>query len=146
MDWASEFAEQAIALELDGYRNPAIDRLLDWVIVGGESGTKARAFDVRWARETVQACRDAGVAVFVKQLGAEPRNWCAGSLLGEGDEDDPHGEECDAYNAHEGQCHGRCFWIEDRKKGADWDEWPPDIRVREFPTPSENGRVPAATP
>ncbi len=42
---------------------------IDWVIVGGESGPNARPFDVAWARSIVRQCRDAGVAVFVKQVG-----------------------------------------------------------------------------
>ncbi len=48
---------------------------LDWVIVGGESGSRHRPFDPEWARSIVAQCRDAGVAVFVKQLGgARPGN------------------------------------------------------------------------
>ena len=43
---------------------------LDWVIVGGESGPGARPFDVQWARNTIDQCKEAGVACFVKQLGA----------------------------------------------------------------------------
>lgn len=43
---------------------------VDWVIVGGESGSKARPFDVAWARSIVAQCADAGVPCFVKQLGA----------------------------------------------------------------------------
>lgn len=45
---------------------------LDWVIVGGESGSGARPFDIAWARNTIAQCKDAGVACFVKQLGAKP--------------------------------------------------------------------------
>ena len=45
---------------------------LDWVIVGGESGPGARAFDLAWARQLVQQCHAANVACFVKQLGARP--------------------------------------------------------------------------
>jgi protein gp37 len=43
---------------------------LDGVIVGGESGPGARPCDVEWIRGIVRQCRAAGVAVFVKQLGA----------------------------------------------------------------------------
>lgn len=43
---------------------------LDWVIVGGESGGGARPMDLAWARAVVRQCRDAGVPVYVKQLGA----------------------------------------------------------------------------
>ena len=45
---------------------------LDWVIVGGESGKEARAFDPAWAERCVLACRAAGVPVFVKQMGSNP--------------------------------------------------------------------------
>lgn len=42
---------------------------VQWVIVGGESGPGARPFDPHWARIIVDQCKDAGVPVFVKQLG-----------------------------------------------------------------------------
>ena len=42
---------------------------VDWVIVGGESGVKARPFHVDWARSIVKQCQAAGVPVHVKQLG-----------------------------------------------------------------------------
>jgi protein gp37 len=45
---------------------------VSWVIVGGESGPKARPFDVAWARAVVAQCRAAGAAPFVKQLGTRP--------------------------------------------------------------------------
>jgi len=48
------------------------DPQLDWVIVGGESGARARTFDVHWAREIVKDCASANIPVFVKQLGARP--------------------------------------------------------------------------
>jgi len=45
---------------------------LHWVIIGGESGPGARPFNIKWAGEIVAQCRAAGVAPFVKQLGARP--------------------------------------------------------------------------
>ncbi len=50
---------------------------LDWVIVGGESGRKRRAFAPAWAAGIQEQCRAAGVAFFYKQggglfPGAEP--------------------------------------------------------------------------
>jgi protein gp37 len=45
-------------------------RGIDWVIVGGESGAKARPCDIDWIRRVVRQCKAAGVPVFVKQLGA----------------------------------------------------------------------------
>lgn len=44
----------------------------EWAIVGGESGPKARPFDVAWARKIVEDCQEFDVAPFVKQLGARP--------------------------------------------------------------------------
>ena len=43
---------------------------VDWVIVGGESGHKARPFHVEWARSIQAQCKAAGVAFFMKQMGA----------------------------------------------------------------------------
>jgi hypothetical protein len=49
------------------------NRMLDWVVVGGESGPGARPMDVQdWAYPIVQQCQAAGVPVFVKQLGSRP--------------------------------------------------------------------------
>lgn len=45
---------------------------VDWVIVGGESGSKARPFDLRWGESLVKQCKAAGISVFVKQLGSDP--------------------------------------------------------------------------
>lgn len=53
---------------------PSLDLTdIDWVIVGGESGAGARRMNLEWADEIVERCRDAGVAVFVKQLGSAYR-------------------------------------------------------------------------
>jgi protein gp37 len=45
---------------------------IDWVIVGGESGDKARPFDLTWARDLKKRTQEAGAAYFLKQLGAKP--------------------------------------------------------------------------
>ncbi len=78
---------------------------LHWVIVGGESGAGARPFDVEWARALVRQCKDAGVACFVKQLGARPYD----SLL-----------TWEALGRRDG-------------KWDDPSEWPEHLRVQEFP-------------
>lgn len=54
--------------------------LLDWVIVGGESGARARPFDLAWARSIRDQCRAAGTAFFFKQGGAS--NRCPHSAKG----------------------------------------------------------------
>jgi len=61
---------------------------LDWVVVGGESGPRARQCDVQWARDIVRTCAATGTPCFVKQLGsnsdyratkkgADPMEWPA---------------------------------------------------------------------
>jgi hypothetical protein len=44
-------------------------RRLDWLIVGGESGPKARPMHPQWARDIRDQCKAAGVAFFYKQTG-----------------------------------------------------------------------------
>jgi protein gp37 len=44
-------------------------RLPDWVIVGGESGPKARPMEVEWARYLRDQCSAAGIPFFLKQMG-----------------------------------------------------------------------------
>lgn len=83
-------------------------RSLDWLIIGGESGTGARPCNVEWIRSLVQQGNSAGVATFVKQLGS---NWLT--------------------KIHEDE---RDFKIPVKHfKGGDPSEWPEDLRVREWP-------------
>jgi len=42
----------------------------DWVIVGGESGPKARPMHQRWAVDIMFLCQDHGIPFFFKQWGA----------------------------------------------------------------------------
>ena len=66
---------QALTLDDDSFLDAIDDEdgtTLDWIIVGGESGHGARPFNVAWARSVVKQCANAGVACFVKQLGAKP--------------------------------------------------------------------------
>ena len=44
-------------------------RGIDWVIVGGESGPRARPMDVQWVRDIRDACVGANVPFFFKQWG-----------------------------------------------------------------------------
>lgn len=45
---------------------------IDWVVAGGESGPKARPFDLEWARELRDQCSAQGAAFFMKQMGENP--------------------------------------------------------------------------
>ncbi len=107
---------------------------IQWVIVGGESGPKARPCDVEWIRNIVKECQAQDVACFVKQLGSR----IAGNA-----------NEFYIYQAHYpggnrfttpiiGGNAGKCsagyesFTLND-KKGGTMSSWPIDLRVREFP-------------
>lgn len=83
---------------------------IDWVIIGGESGPGARPFNIEWARSIIAHCRAAGVACFVKQLGAKPYFKLSPPNAGKID-----------------------LPLED-KKGGDISEFPEDLRIRQFPT------------
>ena len=53
---------------------------IDWVIVGGESGPKARFMSPEWAVDIRDQCRSAGVPFFFKQWGGKNKKK-AGRLL-----------------------------------------------------------------
>jgi hypothetical protein len=128
------------AFERYGFVNHSDMARVDWVIVGGESGTKARPFDVAWARSLVTQCSDAGVAVFVKQMGALPQD---------------HGLQTDwAVGTHfrQGVGPGSRVVLKEARAGSDMAEWPADLQVRQFPNREAaalrrgNGRIEAPAP
>lgn len=77
---------------------------IDWAIIGGESGTGARPFNIEWARNIIRECRKSATAIFVKQFGAVP-------VTGGGTR----------------------IELVDSSHGGDPEEWPKDLRIREFP-------------
>lgn len=96
---------------------------VDWVIVGGESGPGARPFNLRWAHRTIEQCAAAGVACFVKQLGAK-----AGM------------PSCADFACTHPDCSVHWLYLRDRK-GGDPSEWPAALRVRQFPRLDEASHV-----
>lgn len=85
----------------------------NWVIAGGESGPGARPCNIAWIRSIIEQCRAADVSCFVKQLGSN----------------------CVVDRADDVGSDIHCLLkktLRD-KKGGDPDEWPEDLRVREFP-------------
>jgi protein gp37 len=82
--------------------------LIDWVIIGGESGRGARPCNIEWIRSIVEQCKSVGLPCFVKQLGANPYFAAVGYDL-------PL-----ARNRRD-------------RKGGDPAEWPEDLRIREYP-------------
>lgn len=112
---------------------------IDWVIIGGESGPGARPFALEWARDLVRQCRAAGVAPFVKQLGQRATvNYY--DHVGELDRAgfDTTGVVALGWNYRDGQpppC-SRARYHTGDSHGGEPDEWPEDLRVREFPRKS----------
>lgn len=86
-------------------------RGIGWVIVGGESGPEARGCHMAWIEYIVDQCASEGIPCFVKQLGANPR-------------DGTFRYGCDS----------------DPKKGGNPNDWPLDLRVRQFPVERGEGR------
>lgn len=118
---------------------PWLDRI-QWLIVGGESGPGARPFDVAWMRKTISQCHTAKVPVFCKQLGANVRDRNDAGFDGQpGDawdfgETDPCDMVEDSPNGFREEYQGAPVRIRLRdRKGGDMDEWPEELRVREFP-------------
>ena len=98
---------------------------LDWVIIGGESGGNARPFSIPAAWRLICQCDAAGVAVFLKQLGARPR-------LGP-DETLEHWPAHVKVKTQKGGGDLNNELILRDGAGGDWDEWRPTLRIRQFP-------------
>ena len=92
---------------------------LHWVIVGGESGPKARPCKLDWIRSIVEQCQAASVPCFVKQLGSNP--LATASIT--------------TPNLSGGDGRNRIEWATKDRKGGDPAEWPEDLRVRQWPNP-----------
>lgn len=131
------FEFEAGNVHLDPEDRPRIH----WVIVGGESGTGSRVCDLDWLRSIVVQCAQAGVAVFVKQLGKRPVGiWgpnppmCNLTTVGQ------PGSQLVEYR------HKNGVWRLRDNKGGYLDEWPPELRVREFPTLAAAGAADRTMP
>jgi protein gp37 len=95
-------------LSTAGAKDSDLPNRIDWIIVGGESGPDARPFYTGWASDIVRQCKESGVPVFVKQIGAY---------------------------AHEGLPESSTRYLVQDRKGGNMIEWPSDIQVREMPSP-----------
>ncbi len=78
--------------------------VLRWVIVGGESGPGARPYNLECGQRIVDACRRYCVPVFHKQIGSRPERMP-----------------------------GPVAWPAEEPHGRDMNEWPAELRVRQFP-------------
>lgn len=81
----------------------------DWIIVGGESGSKARECNIEHIRSVVDQCREYKIPVWVKQLGSNP-----------------------VYD-REGIYKGVKIMINHKSKNEDIEKFPPDLRIRQLP-------------
>ncbi|CDQ10581.1 Phage Gp37Gp68 family protein [Acidithiobacillus ferrivorans] len=99
---------------------PAWKQTLDWVVCGGESGPKSRVMEAEWVRAMRDQCVAANVPFFMKQLGA--------AFVGPDDGFGLFGTTA-PYTSAKTYAFGR---LKDRA-GANMDEWPEDLRVREWP-------------
>ena len=81
-------------------------RLVEWIVVGGESGPNARPCHAHWIRTIVGKCREELVPVFVKQVGSRPTDYSFRTADWEALKD---------------------------PKGGDMNEWPAELRVRQVP-------------
>ncbi len=98
--------------------------LPDWVIIGNESGRGARDGQVEAVDDLRRQCQAAGVRCFVKQLGSRPIVSNANIL------DWPPGT---VFYANDGDGAASARVSLRDSKGGDPNEWPEDLRVRQFP-------------
>ena len=105
-----------------------------WVVIGGESGPSARPCDLAWIRSIVAQCRDAGVPVYVKQLGSNVMTRLDGESW-------PNHSSGLGPVQFEGDGFGN-YHVKGLKhpKGGDPAEWPKDLRVREYPKQAKGGQ------
>lgn len=73
----------------------AVDPRPDWLIVGGESGPRARPMNAKWVEDIIANCRRLAIAPFFKQWGTFENNPLTGLHCLTRDElhtADPHGK------------------------------------------------------
>ena len=100
---------------------------IGWAIIGGESsqaGAPARPCDLAWIRNIVAQCKAAGVPAFVKQLGSSAYELDDTTLMQQWLNGGPLLKD-ERWSLHKTQLRHRA--------GADIEEFPEDLRVREFP-------------
>ena len=124
--------------ERQALRGPR-QEMLDWIIVGGESGPGARPMELAWARSIRDQCREANVPVFIKQLGARPREICTSpkqvpvNLETIGVWVEGMSETRQAKVLSRDGHRYTVEWPLGDPKGGDMAEWPADLHVREYP-------------
>ena len=107
---------------------------MDWVIVGGESGPKARPMDPAWVTDLREQCCHAGVPFFFKQWGGNNKKKAGREL---------EGRTWDERSAHPSRRSIRRGGVRTnasscRMRGSS----PVTIAIREDPQPSESAGSP----
>lgn len=117
------FVSYEPALEYVDFTPWADRRVMSLLIVGGQSGNDAPAFDPGWASYAIEMCEEREVKCFIKQLGsncvtpnANLHDW-------------PDETEMVAV----GEAFASAKVLFKHSKGGDWNEWPPELRIRQFP-------------
>lgn len=82
---------------------------IDWLVLSGDAGPDARPLHIERVQSLVGQCRIAGVSVWMDRLGSRP-------MYDTGYDDG-----------------GPASWPQKDPDGADPNEWPVDLRVRELP-------------
>lgn len=128
---------------IDIFMNSSIDRDpgLDWVIVGGESGHRARPMHPDWARVLRDECVDAKIPFLFKQWGewthVDRRDAREGDVwvIGEGLQSVPWRSDTEGAEAHRWGPHRDEVMRRIGKKaagreldGRTWDEFPEGVR------------------
>jgi protein gp37 len=80
---------------------------ISWIVVGGESGSKARPFNIQWARYLAHQCQYYGIPLWFKQTGNK------------------------AYLQE--RAHLPIVQIKTKGKGENIEDFPDDLKIREFP-------------
>lgn len=131
--WDAQYNTPQEALEAKAYaeKKPqglvlSGNKYLNWVIIGGESGSGVRPCHIDWIRSLVKQCKDANVACFVKQLGSHSTCGHSGSL---------NQVKISQLLGSNAKCLTCGFTCPKDPKGGDITEWPSNLQVREFPKP-----------
>lgn len=97
-DWEEQFLDW---FSLSDLPSGPMAPILDWVVVGGESGPSARPMHPDWARTLRDQCAEAGVPFFFKQWG----EWApqVGAVDGWALSDDPEVSRFDHRDWENGQ-------------------------------------------
>ena len=84
--------------------DPWMSRGLDWLVIAGEAGRDARPFKQEWLRLAIQSGARHKVPVYVAQMGSNCQTWSGNKI------------------------HHRHY------AGGQISAWPPEYRVRQYPT------------